>query len=393
MIASTRRPAIADALLAAGIAVVFGGWAEWLLVVSAGSAAAIAAVVPIVVGHAALAWRRTRPLVAFATAVVAAAVQIFALNVPILLPSLIVFPLAVYGWCAYGGRGAPQSGFAVAAAGPIAVLAGSVFLGRPQLPGIAISSIALATLAIAILAWGLGLARRFQLATAAALADRAERAEAAKAIEAHRAVRAEQARIAREMHDVISHSVSVMVSQALGGQYAARADPAKAAEILQPVLENITATGRHALADMRAMLQVLHGSQPENDRHAQPTLDELPALLDRVRAGGLSIDFQRSGDELPLTPAAQLAVFRLVQESLTNTLKHAGVQALVTVAFRWSAAELEVVVRDTGGALTKGDGSGQGLIGMAERITAVGGKVTAGPEDGGFVVRAQVPVR
>jgi signal transduction histidine kinase len=376
--ASTRWPAaVVDVLLASGVAVVFGGWAEWLLAVSAGGGTAIAAAVPILAGHLALAWRRTKPLAALVGAVAAAAVQVFALNLPVLLPSLIVFPLALYGWCAYGRRRAPLGALAVAAAGPLAIVAGSIWLGRPQLPGIPVGSIALATLAVAILAWSLGLARRFQLANAAALADRARRAEADKEIEAHRAVQAERARIAHEMHDVISHSVSVMVSQSLGGQYAARADPTKAAEILQPVLENIAATGRHAMADMRAMLQVL---------------DEIPALLDRVRAAGLTIDFRQDGKELTLTPAAQLAVFRLVQESLTNTLKHAGTQAEVAVTFTWSAAELSVIVRDTGGSADAG-GTGQGLIGMTERVTAVGGEVRAGRENGGFVVRAQVPVR
>jgi signal transduction histidine kinase len=381
---------LVDPLYAAALAVLFGGWSVWLLVLAGDWPAAT---VPVIVGHAVLVWRRSKPLVCLAVATASAAVEVFALGLPVLLPSLVVFPVALFSWVAYGPRRAGAYGLVVALACAAVLFLGSVFVGRPMLPGIPVGWICVFALAIALTAWSLGLTRRFQLASAAALAGRAARAEAEKDEQARQAVVAERARIAREMHDVVSHSVSVMVSQALGGQYAARGEPVEALETVREVLDNIASTGRHALADMRAMLQVLRTDGESDEPHSQPTLAEIPGLLDRVRAGGLTVDFAQSGTPVELTPAAELAVFRLVQEALTNTLKHAGESAGVWLSFNWSAGGLAVVARDDGGGRERAmpAGGGQGLIGMTERITAVGGTVTAGAADGGFVVRATVP--
>lgn len=245
--------------------------------------------------------------------------------------------------------------------------------------------------AVVLSAWSLGLARRIQVAYIAALEERAVRAEAEREERARRAVTDERARIAREMHDVIAHSLAVIVSQAQGGQYAARTDPERAIAVLATIAD----AGRQALADMRGLVGVLRTDDTldgEDGWAPQPTLRDLPALLDRVRGAGLPVQYRGSGTVRPLGPAAELALYRVVQEALTNTLKHAGPDAQAAVWFIWTDDSLALTVSDNGHSFTPRNDGGHGLIGMRERLAAVGGSVVAGLEPGGgFVVRAQMP--
>jgi signal transduction histidine kinase len=204
------------------------------------------------------------------------------------------------------------------------------------------------------------------------------------------AATAERARIARELHDVVAHSLSVVVAQADGGRYAGKADP----EAALGALDAIAATGRQALTDMRSLLGVLREGGGE-EYAPQPDVASIPALVDDVRASGLDIDLIEEGEPRPLPAGPQLAAYRIVQETLTNVLKHAGPAGRAWVRLQWRPEALELSVLDDGrgaAALVDGDGSGQGVRGMAERARLHGGRLEAGPRaGGGFGVHAALP--
>jgi signal transduction histidine kinase len=229
----------------------------------------------------------------------------------------------------------------------------------------------------------MGVRRRY----IAALEERAERLERERAAEAARARAEEQARIARELHDVLAHNVSVMVVQAAAANdvFESRPDRARAA------LESIEATGRAALAELRRLLGVVRG---DGAGYApQPSLDRLDELVDQVRSAGLRVAVTVEGEPRPLPAGVDLSAYRVVQEALTNTLKHAhATQAEVTL--RFGADGLDIDVRDDGaGNGNAGGGTGgNGLIGMRERVAVFGGSLTAGPAaGGGFAVSARFP--
>ena len=218
------------------------------------------------------------------------------------------------------------------------------------------------------------------------------RADEAAANVATRAVAAsdERARIAREMHDVVAHTLAVVVAQADGARFAARKDP----EAASRALETIGDVGRAALTEMRGLLGVLRDTDPDADLGPQPTLDDVPALVSSVRDGGLGVSYVTTGTPRPLPIGAGLAVYRIVQEALTNVLKHAGPQATAYVQLRWARNDVEVTISDDGRGAAAGRGSGgTGLDGMRERATIFGGTLSAGPRrGGGYVVRARLPL-
>jgi signal transduction histidine kinase len=207
------------------------------------------------------------------------------------------------------------------------------------------------------------------------------------------AATAERARIAREMHDVVAHSLSVVIAQADGGLYAGRTDPAAATG----ALEAIASTGRQALTDMRALLGVLR-EDGRQEYAPQPDVAAIKGLVEDVRASGLDVDLIEEGLPQPLAAGPQLAAYRIVQESLTNVLKHAGPAGRAWVRLHWRTDALELSVLDDGrgasAAIAEADGLGQGLRGMRERAQLHGGQHTAGPRHGGgFGVSAVLPYR
>ncbi|HEY2176654.1 MAG TPA: histidine kinase [Mycobacteriales bacterium] len=364
-------------------------------------------VLAVVVLHGSLVARRSLPVASFAVATAVMAVVALAPDgssasgpvPPLFLPSSLVFLLSLYAVSAYG-RPAPGYALIVGLAGAgIATLRIGLVRTSPadSLPHGTIQLLFLfGALAAAVVAsWSFGRFRRLHFAYVATLEERAERAEADREERARRAAVDERARIAREMHDVVAHSLSIVVSQAEGGRYAARARPDKAAA----VLETIADTGRQALADMRGLLGVLNNDEQVGDGAdagwgPQPGLAQLPDLIARVRAAGLAVDHTERGTAHPLSPAGELAVFRLVQESLTNTLKHAGADAHAAVEFAWTDGDLRITAGDDGSGLISSDGSGRGLVGMRERLAVVGGSMSSGARPGGgFLIRARVPYR
>jgi signal transduction histidine kinase len=217
---------------------------------------------------------------------------------------------------------------------------------------------------------------------------RAELAERERDLAAREAVAEERARIARELHDVVAHGVSVMVVQAQAGPRLL-ADP----EQVRGAFRSIETTGREALVELRRLLGVLRGGDEHAATAPQPGLGSLDSLLEQVRDAGLRVDLRVEGEPVQLPAGVDLSAYRIVQEGLTNTLKHAGrAEAEVIVRYHPSALELEIL--DNGvGAPARLNGSGHGLVGMRERIALYGGTFEAGSRDGhGFVVRAQLPL-
>jgi signal transduction histidine kinase len=217
------------------------------------------------------------------------------------------------------------------------------------------------------------------------LSDR--RAEQEKA-RAQAAILEERARIARELHDVVAHAISVIVLQARGGRRVLDAEPADARD----AFATIERTGRQALEEMRRLLGMLRASDEELALAPQPTLKELDRLVEQVRAAGLPVEVAIEGEPRELPPGVDLSAYRIVQEALTNALKHAG-PARARVLLRYQANDLEVEIADDGPGTGDGSGSGHGLIGMRERVSVYGGELQAGRRpEGGYALRARLPL-
>ncbi|WP_392672915.1 sensor histidine kinase [Streptomyces sp. LN785] len=221
-----------------------------------------------------------------------------------------------------------------------------------------------------------------------AVEDRARQLELTRRIEAEQAAARERARIAREMHDILSHAVSLMIVQAEAGPVAVRTAPERA----EAAFDAISETGRDAMAQLRRILGVLREYEdgPGAPREPQPVLDELPALVERVRGSGLEISYEVTGPARPLGLAVEATVYRIVQEALTNVVKHAAA-GTVRIQLDHGPKALTVTVTDDGSG--SAGGSGMGLIGIGERAAAHGGTARTGPgPDGrGFRVRVTVP--
>ncbi|OII68484.1 MULTISPECIES: sensor histidine kinase [unclassified Streptomyces] len=250
-----------------------------------------------------------------------------------------------------------------------------------------------------VLAWVLGDSMRTRRAYFAQLEERAARLEREREAQAKVAVAAERARIARELHDVVAHNVSVMVVQADGAAYVMDAAPDQARQ----ALETISSTGRQALAEMRRLLGILRTGEHEEagEYVPQPDVGQIEDLVEQVRTAGLPVDFKIEGSPRPLPSGVELTAYRIVQEALTNTRKHGGPDAGASVRLMYFDDGLGLLVEDDGrGAAQEmyedggADGSGHGLIGMRERVGMVGGTLDAGPRPGGgFRISALLPLK
>jgi signal transduction histidine kinase len=261
-------------------------------------------------------------------------------------------------------------------------------------PGAVQADAVLGNYLIFVTAFLLGDNLRTRRAYVAELEARAERAERDREALTRRAVAQERARIAREMHDVVAHSVSVMVVQS--GAARRTSDPDKA----HALAGQIEATGRQALTELRRLLGVLRGGETSTPPSLapQPALDQLETLLEHMRAAGLDCELTLTGRRRALSPGVDLTAFRIIQEALTNCLKHAG-PARASVSVDFGDRLLSLVVTDDGRGVipspTPGDptSGGHGLIGMRERVAVFGGSLWAGPRrGGGYDVIAQLPL-
>ncbi len=335
-----------------------------------------------------LAWRRRAPIPAAAAVTVVGLLELGVL--PDFLPANVAALVMVHALAAYAPRWAGLVGLGLGLFGAILV-ATFYYAASENSDDLLLITGAISVAVVA--AWALGDLRRARLQREAGLEERARLLEIERDQEMRLAATAERARIAREMHDVVAHSLSVVIAQADGGRYAGRTDP----EAATGALEAIAATGRQALTDMRALLGVLREG-PGEEYAPQPDVAAVPALVEDVRASGLDVDLLVEGSPRPLAAGPQLAAYRIVQESLTNVLKHAGSAGRAWVRLSWRDDGLEVAVLDDGrgasAALVQGgpDGAGQGLRGMVERAQLHGGRLTAAPRaGGGFAVHAHLP--
>lgn len=359
---------------------------------------------------------RHRWPVASAVAINAIALTHVLLGVPLTPPDLLIY-VSVYSTTVHGPLWARRLSLGSA-------LLGSIILASPDIGVLSREGwdlggaifLAVGTAAPSLFAWALGLLRRSTRQRWESLAERARRLERERDQQAQIAAAAERARIAREMHDVVAHSLSIVIAQADGGRYAARTSPQAA----EAALGTIADTGREALADMRRILGVLRNTTEGSPGDGlaplqpvmtpQPTGEEITALVESVRSTGRHVDLVLTGEERRLPDALGLAAYRVCQESLTNVLKHAGPTARVRLDLAWYPTALVVRVDDDGvGALppppapaTDGsDGgeaaslppSGHGLVGMRERVALFGGEVWTGDRPGGgFRVQATFPL-
>ena len=242
--------------------------------------------------------------------------------------------------------------------------------------------------AVFALAWFAGLAQRKRTLQAETAEQRAERAEREREAAARLAVAEERARIARELHDIVAHAVSVMVLQVGAVRHRLPGELAEDADALQ----GVERAGRTALGEMRRLLGALRRDDEDAELAPQPGLARLEPLLQDVRNAGLRVDLEVDGDPFPLPQAIDISAYRIVQEGLTNTLKHARASE-ARVVIGYGRDELRIDVRDDGDGSPSGDGLGHGLIGIRERVKIYGGEMSAAAaRDGGFTLSTRLPL-
>jgi signal transduction histidine kinase len=345
-------------------------------------------VVAVLLETAPLAWRRRHPLPVIVVVLGTITVH---WSLSGLTASQLTAFLVLYSAAAYAGPAVSRAVLTIAlVACPVEALFDDQLLGAvvPRLIMLAVGW----TLTLAL--WVAGSLRGTRRAYLDALVERAQRIEFEREQQDLIAAAAERARIARELHDIVAHSLSVVILQADGGRMAGQQDPAHAAA----ALDVIGGTARQALTDMRRLLGVLREDEAP-ERAPQPGLDALPGLVDTVRESGLEVRLAEEGDRRDVSPGMAIAAYRIVQESLTNVMKHAGPGAVADVRIRWEPGDLALEVIDDGrgaGADGGGHGSsdnhGSGLAGMRERAELYGGTLQAGPRlGGGFAVQARLP--
>ncbi|RNL60469.1 sensor histidine kinase [Nocardioides marmoriginsengisoli] len=333
-----------------------------------------------------LLWRRTHPVAAFAAVAAASAVQPLFLDTP--MWTQVAFPIATYSVARYAGTWSSLGALAVGFAG--AVVATMVWIngydGEVTPSTFAPYFVTIATIEVA--AWALGTLGRTRQAYVDTLVERGERIAREAAQEVELAAQAERARIAREMHDVVAHGLSVIVVQADGARYAAQQQP----ELAVDTLERIAGTGREALDEMRRLLGLLRDG--DTGTRPQPRLDDLALLIEDARGAGGDVRSSLPALGTEVAPGTALTAYRVVQEALSNVRKHAGPTATTLIDVQvLPGREVVVEVLDDGrGAAVADDGHGLGLVGMRERVLAHGGELETGPRPGGgYRVCARIP--
>jgi signal transduction histidine kinase len=242
--------------------------------------------------------------------------------------------------------------------------------------------------AIFAIAWVAGSAHRNRTSQAEAAEERAVHAERERESAARVAVAEERVRVARELHDIVAHAVSVMVLQTGAVRHRLNDASSDDAEALRRVEQ----TGRTALTEMRRLVGAMRRPDEEAELAPTPGLDRLDALLDEVRSAGLAVDLHVDGEPFPLPEGIDLSAYRIVQEGLTNALKHAHA-GQADVRIRYERSELRIDVRDDGAGSNGSDGLGHGLVGVRERVALYGGEMRAeNAEGGGFLLRTRLPL-
>jgi signal transduction histidine kinase len=336
----------------------------------------VAGFLMLAIGSVALFWRRSWPLAVLGVAVVmtVAWTAFGYLGNPVFL--ILVSLYAV-------GRYVPEGRISLAALAVALAVVGFV-----QVTDGDSASEVVAALVVTTLPWYVGRRVRIRAYYAAAARERAEHLEWKRATEAQRAIADARAGIARELHDVVAHNVSVMTVQAGVARLVVVDDPERAQEAIGAVEQ----AGRRALDELRHLLGVLRPETASGELGPQPALNQVHELVDQLRQTGMSISLAADVPfELPVR--VDLFAYRIVQEALTNVLKHGGADAAAQVRLEETDGHLDIEVTDTGAATSTLPGSGQGIVGMNERAILLGGTFEAGPRpEGGFRVLARLPI-
>lgn len=371
---SRLGPAGADAAVAGALLVLAVGEAWWSPVVQARAATAAAAIVM----TAALAFRRRWPTVTclMVNAAVASLALLVGLpNVVFLVP---VGLLALYSLGAYADSERSVIGLAATL---VAIPLGAIRTEEPTLTDLTAPAVLFGA------AWVTGRSIRARRAKDADLRDENTRLRHEREVRERHAAAEERARIARELHDIVAHRVTTIVIQAEAG--AATADTDRSRD----TFATIAGTGREALDELRRLLGVLRDDDPRSTA-PPPGLAGLPALVEQFRRAGMVVEVDEEGDLQGLPAGVDLALYRIIQESLTNALRHSGASATLTV--RRTADEVCVEVRNPvridGDRTRRSPGSGHGLAGMRERVKIFDGSITAGARDGQWVLRTALPL-
>ncbi|PRZ43213.1 signal transduction histidine kinase [Antricoccus suffuscus] len=348
--------------------------------------------------HVCVALRRAQPEAAYLVgAIVMGALALGpsissgGIEVPaVYLPNSIVFFVLLYSIAAVRGRRTASAALLIALVGAVIVAVQLIVAARSTiLAESAGLPLVIATLFIAVFGtWALGRLRRTRTAYVAELESKNRRAEQDRRREAAEVVAAERTRIARELHDVISHSLAVVIAQAEGGRMGAKSRDPQSAD----VFETISATGRTALADMRSMVGLLRDPEGDaaNERRPQPGAGDIEALVARAREAGLDVTLQASGTPCPLPAGSGLTAYRVVQEAITNVVKHAGRDAQAAVSVDWRSDAVQIAIVDDGVGALPGE-HGVGLIGLRERLAAVGGTLAIPARATGFELSCTIP--
>ena len=343
--------------------------------------------------------RRTNPVASAALVVAGSLIQLFL--GPELVPSMFMVLLTVQNLAHRAPRWASIAGFLTALGGAvlyavdIAVMThfsgpGGYQPGEliepPGWPVAVVMSIPI--IALVVIAWAIGNIQRTRRVRMETLQARAEQLAVEARQERELAAADERNRIARELHDIVAHSLQVIISQADGGRYAAKAKP----HVATQTLETIADTGRDALGQMRRLLGVLRDTDGA-ETAPQPTLADIDELIDTVRLSGLEVEYTETGRaKRSLADGAELVLYRIIQEALTNVARHAGANAKADVVLQWRNSGVSVTIEDDGVGATETDHAGQGLVGMRERTALYDGTFSAGPKaSGGFRVHAHLP--
>lgn len=388
-----HRPSVQDAGLAAllltvTLAVDGMVWSQWVLIGTCVAAAAV---------------RRRWPIPALAAASLAALAQMTLAAAPV--PADLAVPIILYtiaaqrqrkvslallgaalavvtAWSAYVALDGKTDGWLYK--GPFGrggQAQGDTTFGPTDWGGLPVVG------SLLVVAWAIGWAMQSRRAYLDGLKARAQALERERDQQAELATAAERARITRELHDVVAHGLAVIVMQAQGGAAAFAKRPADTLA----ALDTIVATGRASLADIRHVLST--SGQTDDPARPVPGLAQLPRLIDQVRQAGTPVELHINGSPRPLPTAVDVSSYRIVQEALTNTMKHAGPGASAKVTVSYRTNELNIDATDNGTSKPTSGDSGNGLKGMRERAALLGGEITAGPgPDGGYVVQARIPL-
>jgi signal transduction histidine kinase len=344
-------------------------------------------IAPLVIG-APIVVRRKYPGAVFWTIIAIGAFQV--LTPTYISASDLAVPVALYSLAAYRPRRHSLAGLGVCLVGAAVAIYRVNPTGAHERASVLLWTFAYCVFASPmIIAWVAGDSMQYRRSYYVELEEKAQRLERERDQQAQIAAATERARIARELHDVVAHNVSVMVVQAEGAAYAMDSAPENTRKALGAIAE----TGRSALVEMRRLLGVLRAQDGEADRAPQPGIDQLEDLLEQVRTTGVSVEFRIEGVPVELPQGVALAAYRIVQESLTNARKHGGPEVSACVGMHYNEQALRLRVLDNGrGAGAPTDGQGNGLAGMRERVAMFGGELTAGPlAEGGFQVEAVLP--